>query len=148
MKYVRFIVLLIIFIGIVVFITKNGAKEYTEENKVLRNGVVLEGTVSDIKRSDNHSFGILTVDVLHSTIKEFSKKSKQGIYPYQIRDKKAEIYLPIYIERQIGDHIQLISDRQIIYYKGKNTKDEGEVYIITNPSDVDFVKENSIFNTH
>ncbi|WP_223608446.1 hypothetical protein [Chryseobacterium sp. OSA05B] len=73
---------------------------------------------------------------------------KQGIYPYQIRDKKAEIYLPIYIERQIGDHIQLVSDKQIIYYKGKKTEDKTEVYIITNPSDVNFVKENSTFNKH
>lgn len=148
MKYVRLIVLLILFIGIVVFITKTGAKEYTEENKVLSNGVVLEGTVSDIKRSGNHSFGILTIDVLQSTVEEFSQKLKHGIYPYQIRHKKAEIYLPIYIERQIGDHVQLVSDKQIIYYKGKNTEDKGEVYIITNPSDVNFVTENSTFNKH
>lgn len=148
MKYAKFVILCIVFIGLVLYVTTTGSKEGDEQNKVLKNGVTFEGYVTDIKKSNNHSFGILTVNVSGSTVKEFSKELKQGIYPYQIRDKKAEIYLPIYIERQIGDHIQLISDRQIIYYKGKNTKDEGEVYIITNPSDVDFVKENSMFNTH
>jgi len=106
----------------------------------------LEGFVTDIKKSSNHGFGILTVYVSNSTVKEFSKELKQGIYPYQIKDKKAEIYLPIYVERRIGDRVKLISDRQIIYYKGEKTKDDGEVYIITNTSDVNFVKENSILN--
>lgn len=146
MKYVRFIVLFVVFIGIVLYVTNTGTKEYDEINKVLKNGVVFEGSVTDIKKSNNHSFGILTINVSNSTVKEFSKELKQGIYPYQIKDKKAEIYLPVYIEKQIGDHVKLISDRQIIYYKGKKTEDEGEVYVITNTSDVNFVKENSIFN--
>lgn len=146
MKYVRLIILFIVFVGLVLYVTKAGTKEYDKQSQVLKNGVVLEGFVTDIKKSRNHGFGILTVNVSNSTVKEFSKELKQGIYPYQIKDKKAEIYLPIYIERQIGDHVQLISDRQIIYYKGKKTEDEGEVYIITNPSDIDFVKKNSVFN--
>lgn len=145
-KYIRLIILFIVFIGLVLYVTKAGTKEYDEQNQALKNGVVFEGFVTDIKKSNNHSFGILIINVSSSTVKEFSKELKRGIYPYQIRDKKAEIYLPIYIERQIGDHVQLISDRQIIYYKGKKTEDKGEVYIITNPSDIDFVKQNSTFN--
>jgi hypothetical protein len=138
--------LFIVFIGMVVFITRTGAKEYTEENKVLKNGIVFEGTITDIKRSNNHSFGILTVNISNLTVKEFSKKLKYGIYPYQIKDRKAEIYLPIFIERQVGDHVKLISNEQMIYYNSKKSEDNGEVSIITNASDIDFVKENSIFN--
>ncbi|KMQ66547.1 hypothetical protein ACM46_03185 [Chryseobacterium angstadtii] len=145
MKYAKFVILFIVFIGLVLYVTKTGAKEYADENSILKNGVVFEGTVIDIKRSNNHSFGILRINVIHSTVKEFSEQPKQGIYPYRIKDKKAEIYLPIYVGRQIGDHVKLISDKQIIDYKGKNTEDQGEVYIITDASDINFVKENTLF---
>jgi len=146
MKHIKFILLFLVFIGSILYITKKGAKEYTDTNAVLKNGVVFEGTVTDIKRSHNHGFGVLSVNVSNSNVNEFSKELKHGIYPYRIKGKKAEIYLPIYIEREIGDRIKLISDREIIYYKGKKSEDKGEVYIITNPSDINFVKENSIFN--
>lgn len=145
MKYLRFIILFIIFIGLVLYINKTGAEESVETNKVLKNGITFEGTVTDIKRSNNHSFGILTINIFNSSIKEFSKKLHNGICPYQIKGREAELYLPIFIERQIGDSIKLISDKQTIYYKGKNSKDEGDVYIITDQTNIDFVKENTIF---
>ena len=145
MKYLRFVILFIVFIGMVIYLSTTGTKEYTENNKILKNGVVIGGTVADIKISNNHGFGILSVNVSNSTVKEFSKKLEHGIYPYQINGNQAEIYLPIFIERQIGDSVKLDSDKQIIYYKGKKSKDEGEVYIITEPTDIDFVKENTLF---
>lgn len=145
MKYLRFIILFIAFVGIVIYLSKSGTKKSIEQNEFLNNGIVIEGVVTNIKRSDNHSFGILTLDIVHSNVDEFSSKLKEGIYPYQIRGKQAEIYLPIFIERNVGDSVKLISDKQIIYYKGEKSKDEGEVYIITNPIDIDFVKEHTIF---
>lgn len=144
MKYLRYAILFLGFIVMVIYITTNGSKEYHEKNKVLNNGVVFEGIVTDIKISRNHSFGILTVNVFNSNVKEFSKKLRQGIYPYKIRGKDAEIYLPIFIQRQIGDSIKLVSDKQIIYYKGEKSKDEGDVYIITEPEDIEFVKDNTM----
>ncbi len=135
----------IVFVGMVIYFKKTGTEEYAEKNKVLKNGVIFDGIVTDIKISRNHSFGILTLDIANSNVKNFSKKLKEGIYPYQIKDKQAEIYLPIFTERQIGDSVKLISDKEIIYYNGKKSKDEGEVYIITNPTDIDFVKENTMF---
>jgi hypothetical protein len=130
---------------LIIYLSTTGTKEYTENNKILKTGIVFEGTVTDIKISNNHGFGILTVSVFNSNVKEFSKKLKHGIYPYQIKRKQAEIYLPIFIERQIGDSVKLISDKQIIYYKGKKSKDEGDIYIITEPADIEFVKENTMF---
>lgn len=135
----------IVFVGMIIYFKKTGTEEYVEKNKVLKNGVVFEGTVTDMKISRNHSFGILTLNLVNSNVKDFSKKLEEGIYPYQIKEKKAEIYLPIFAERQIGDSVKLISDKEIIYYNGKKSKDEGEVYVITNPTDIDFVKENTIF---
>lgn len=129
----------------VIYLRKTGTKEYDENNKVLKNGIIFEGVVTDIKISRNHSFGVLTVNVFNSNVKEFSKKLKHGIYPYQIKGEQAEIYLPIFIERQIGDSVKLVSNKQIIYYKGEKSKDEGDVYIITEPEDIDFVKENTMF---
>jgi hypothetical protein len=145
MRYLRFVILFIVFIGLIIYLSTTGTKEYTENNKILKTGIVFEGTVTDIKISNNHGFGILTVSVFNSNVKEFSKKLKHGIYPYQIKRKQAEIYLPIFIERQIGDSVKLISDKQIIYYKGKKSKDEGDIYIITEPTDIEFVKENTMF---
>jgi len=135
----------IVFAGMVIYLKKTGTEEYAEKNKVLKNGVIFEGIVTDIKISRNHSFGILTLNIANSNVKNFSKKLEAGIYPYQIKDKQAEIYLPIFTERQIGDSVKLISDKEIIYYNGKKSKDEGEVYVITNPTDIDFVKENTMF---
>lgn len=143
MKYLRFIILFIILIGVVIFLTRTGSQEYTEKNKLLKNGIIIEGVVTSIKRSHNHSFGILAINVTKSSVTEFSSQIPDGIYPYKIKGKYAEIYLPIYIQREIGDHIKLISDKEIIYYDGKKSKDEGEVYIITNSEDIDFVKQNS-----
>lgn len=130
---------------VMVYITTTGSKEYEEKNKVLKNGVIFEGTVSDIKISNNHSFGILTIDIFNSTVTDFSKKISQGMYPYQIKGNKAEVYLPVFIERQIGDSVKVDSDKQMIYYKGKKTQDQGEVYIITEPIDINFVKKHTMF---
>lgn len=135
----------IVFVGTIIYFKKTGTEEYAEKNKVLKNGVVFEGTITDIKISRNHSFGILTLNIVNSNVKDFSKKLEKGIYPYQIKEEQAEIYLPIFAERQIGDSVKLISDKEIIYYKGEKSKDEGEVYIITDPTDIDFVNENTIF---
>ena len=74
MKYLRFVILFIVFIGMVIYLSTTGTKEYTENNKILKNGVVFGGTVADIKISNNHGFGILSVNVSNSTVKEFSKK--------------------------------------------------------------------------
>ncbi|SIO01079.1 hypothetical protein SAMN05421769_1765 [Chryseobacterium scophthalmum] len=135
----------IVFVGMIIFLKKTGTEEYAEKNKVLKNGVVFEGTVTDIKISRNHSFGILNLNIVNSNVQDFSKKLEKGIYPYQIKGKQAEIYLPIFAERQIGDSVKVISDKEIIYYNGKKSKDEGDVYIITNSADIAFVKENTIF---
>lgn len=145
MKYLRLIIIFVLFAGLVIFLTRTGAKEYAEKNKALKNGVTFEGVVTDIKRSNNHSFGILSVNISKSNVNDFSAKPEEGIYPYQIRGTKAEIYLPVFIQRQVGDSVKLISDQGIVYYKGQKSTDKGEVYIITEPEDINFVKQNSPF---
>lgn len=74
MKYLRFVILFLGFIGVMIYLTATGSEEYEEKNKVLKNGIIFEGVVTDIKISNNHGFGILTVNVLSSTVKNFSKK--------------------------------------------------------------------------
>lgn len=145
MKYLKYIIGLILFIGIIIFLNKTGSEEYAEKNKILKNGVVFEGVITGIQRSHNHSFGILSVNISQSNVNAFSAKPEQGIYPYRIRGKQAEIYAPLFIQRQIGDHVKLISDEETVYYKGAESSDKGEIYIITESGDIDFVKENSRF---
>jgi hypothetical protein len=69
------------------FEKKTGTKEYDENNKVLKNGVTFEGVVTDIKISRNHSFGILTVNVFNSNVKEFSKKLVKGYIRIKSEEK-------------------------------------------------------------
>ncbi len=145
MRYLKFIILFLGFVGMMIYLTATGSEEYEEKNKILKNGIIFEGIVTDIKISNNHGFGILTINVLDSTVKNFSKKLDKGIFPYQIEGNQAEIYLPIFLQRQIGDSVKLVSDKQIIYYKGKKSKDEGEVYIITETTDIDYVEKNTMF---
>src|SRR6201989_1116584 len=76
MKYIKFVILCIAFMGLVLYVTTTGSKERDEQNKVLKNGVTFEGYITDIKKSNNHSFGILTVNISGSTVKEFSKELK------------------------------------------------------------------------
>ena len=85
----------------------------------------------------------MSIDITHSNVNYFCSRLKEGSYPYKIIGKKGEIYLPIYIERKIGDKIKLISNEETIYYYGKLSNDEGDIYIITNPIDINFIKDNS-----
>jgi len=147
MKYLRFIIIFIVFVGMIIYLKKTGKEEYTEKNKVLENNVNFSGQVIDIKQSNNHAFGIISLQITQSSVKEFNDKLKNGIYPYRIQGNIAELYTIIPDGIQEGDIVDLKSKEKNshFYYVKTKQKSEGYIWVITEPLDIAFVKKNTIF---
>lgn len=147
MKYLRFFILFIVFIAIVMYVSSNGSDEYEGKNKVLDNNVSFAGNVTDVKQSNNHTFGIITLNLTKSNVKDFNGQLEDGIYPYRILGNTAELYTIIPDGIRIGNSVSLKSNEKNshYYYVKTKQKSEGYVWVITEPTDIEFVKENSIF---
>jgi hypothetical protein len=151
MKYLRFIILFFGFIGMVIYLNITGEEESNRINKALNNNVKFEGYIVDIKQSNNHAFGIIRLELTESSIGEFDKKIKDtlknGIYPYRIKGTQAELYTIIPDGIDEGDIVKLKSSEKNCHYYNVKTKQnsEGYIWMITNDTDIDFVKENTIF---
>lgn len=137
----------ILFIGMIIYLKKTGTEEYAEKNKVLDNDVNFSGQVIGIKQSDNHAFGIISLQVTRSSVKDFNDKLENGIYPYRIQGNIAELYTIIPDGIQEGDIVNLKSKEKNshFYYVKTKQKSEGYIWVITEPLDINFVKENTIF---
>jgi len=73
---------------------------------------------------------------------------QEAIYPYKARYGKAEIYISS-SSIQKGDQLILDSDKKEISYNNANKSRPSEkigLKVIIDPFDIDFVKENTIFN--
>lgn len=145
MKYTRYIILTVIFIGIVIYFNRQSAIEKRISNNHLTNNIVFEGITTNLQRSNNHSFGVIELKVTKSNVKNFDKISERGIYPYRIKGNLAELYCTISIERKVGDLVKVISNERTIYYNSGKDNEEGSIYIMTDNYNVDFVKDNTIF---
>jgi hypothetical protein len=151
MKYLRFVILFIVFATIVIYLEKTGAKEDIRINNVLNNNVELNGNITNIEQSRNHAFGIIQLRLTHSSVKEFNKTlndtAKNGIYPYRIEGSLAELYTIIPHGLNEGDSVRLKSSEKNSHYYDVQTKQssEGYIWVVTNSTDIDFVKENTIF---
>lgn len=145
MKYIRFIILIVIFVCIVVYFNKQSNVEQIESNNYLNNGIVFEGIVTGFKSSDNHAFGIIQLKITKSNVKYFNKTLKNGIYPYRIKGVLAELYCTVSVERKLGDVVKVVSNESTIYYNPEKDTEQGSIYTITDIYNIDFVKENTIF---
>lgn len=147
MKYARYIIVLIVFIAIAVLLTRNGRKEYDTKNEALNNKIAFKGLVTDVNQSRNHAFGIIRLQLIESSAAIFDAKLNEGMYPYKIKGKVAELYTIIPDGIDIGDSVSLkSSDKNAHYYNVKTKKNsEGYIWVITNDNDINFVQQNTIF---
>jgi len=145
MKYMRYIILVIIFVCIVIYFNKQSNIEQIKSNNYLNNSLVFEGVVTRLKASDNHAFGIIELKITKSNVKDFNKIFKNGIYPYRIKGNLAELYCTVSIERKLGDMVKVVSNESTIYYNAEKDTEQGSIYIITDIYNINFVKENTIF---
>ena len=147
MKYLRFFIVFVFFIVMVLYVNSTGSKEYDEENKVMENNVSFKGFVIDIKQSNNHAFGIISLKLTESSVKEFKDSLKNGIYPYRLQGSLAELYTIIPDGINYGDSVSLKSTERNshFYYVKTRQKSEGYIWVVTEPEDIEFVKNNTIF---
>ncbi len=142
LRYLIYTILLLVFSSIVFY---NLQKPDKETLLLLNNNVVFEGKITKIQKSNNHAFGIITLLHLKSSVNEFSKKAKSGIYPYRISNNLIELYCTVSVDRKIGDLIRVISKDFTIYYNPQNSNEKGSLYVINDSYNIGYVKENTQF---
>ncbi len=137
----------IVLVGMIIYLKKTGTQEYAKKNEVLDNDVNFSGHVIAVKQSNNHAFGIIILKIIQSNVNNFNDKLKNSIYPYRIQENIAELYTIIPDGIQEGDIVNLKSKEKNshFYYVKTKQKSEGYIWVITEPLDIDFVKENTIF---
>lgn len=144
-KYLKFILLLGLLILVVIYYNKSSDIRMRESKELLKNNIVFEGKVLDFKRSNNHAFGIIKLEVIESNVKVFNKTLEKGIYPYRIENGIAEVYCTVLTKRKRGDIIKVVSDDQMIYYNPLKSKERGDLFIIVDLYNINFVKNNTSF---
>lgn len=123
--------------------------EVDEKNGIyLNNNVVFEGIVTALKISNNHRFGIVTLHVAHHDLPAFNQGSLTNgnmIFPYKIQNGIAEVYDLVPSGLSVGDSVYINSNERVIkyFYVKENKQFRGEVKMITNSLDIDFVNQNS-----
>ncbi|KUY30523.1 hypothetical protein ATB96_14930 [Elizabethkingia ursingii] len=145
MKYLKYLILFSFFIGIIIYYTKSSDIAMKESAEYLRNNVEFEGYVTGFEQSNNHAFGIIRLQLTKWNTQNFNREIKEGIFPYRIEEGVAELYCTVSVERKKGDIVNLISNKQTIYYNPQDSKEEGNIYIITDPVDINFVRKNTEF---
>ncbi|ROI00994.1 MULTISPECIES: hypothetical protein [unclassified Chryseobacterium] len=145
MKYLKYIILIAFLIVIIIYYNKSANVEMKQSADYLHNNVEFEGYVTGFEQSNNHAFGIIHVKLTKANTPEFNKTLERGIYPYKIKGDIAELYCTVSVERKKGDVIKLISNTQTVYYNPQNSKEEGSIFVVTDPYNIDFVKKNTLF---
>ena len=141
-KYIY--ILLISFLLIIIFwYKKSSEKEIQNSKNALSNNVIFKGKINYLKISENHAFGIIGLEITESNIKNFEKKLGKKIFPYKIRNSYAEIYATVNIERKNGEIVEVVSDSSTIYYNPQNTNELGDLFLISDPINIKFIKENT-----
>jgi hypothetical protein len=140
MRYLVYAILLIgIFYSIFYYNQKSGEKTI-KLNDSLNNNVLFEGVVVRIHKSTNH-----TLEHVRSSVDEFNKQINGGIYPYRVTGDSAELYCTVSVGRKLGDSIKVVSNDLTIYYNPQKSKEKGSLYVITDPYNIEYVEENTVF---
>lgn len=145
LKYLKYVILLAFLAVVIIYYNKSSDAEMKQSAEYLRNDVEFEGYVTGFEQSSNHAFGVIYLKLTKCNIQEFNKALKRGIYPYRIKGDVAELYCTVSVERKKGDVVKLVSNKETIYYNPQNSKEEGSIFIIIDPYNIDFVKEHTMF---
>lgn len=143
----RIPLLLGLFIIEVILVNKCSAKAAVERDKVLNNNVEFKGYVIDFRASNNHAFGVIRLQLTESSVSVFNDTIKKGIYPYRINGGIAELYTVIPADLDYDDTFNVKSNSHEYDFESKkgHQKYIGELHIIENSSNIDFVKEKTEF---
>lgn len=145
LKYWNIILLIILFIAIIIWRLNSNKKAQKASDDLLQTNITFTGHIAGLKASQNHNFGILYINLDKSSGNDFYKPLSDEIFPYKIKDNHGEIYTIIPDGIKVGDNIKVVSNSKTIYYFDTSgaKKTEEFIFIVTNPSDVEFVDKNS-----
>ncbi|MEO3404621.1 hypothetical protein AAFN85_12010 [Mucilaginibacter sp. CAU 1740] len=145
MKYLRYIILLALFIGMVLWLNKHNDEDIAKSEKLLHNGIKFSGEVINTKVSNNHAFGIIYLKLKSTNTTKFIKSAPKAEFPYRINGDKAELYTTIGDGLAPGDSISVISDsvRAIFYQLKSRQKYESFIEVIKDPFNIEFINDNN-----
>lgn len=143
----RFIILIIVFIGTIIFLSITSADEVLKRDKVLNNNVEFSGYVIDFRTSHNHAFGVIRLQVTNSSVNLFNDSLKNGIYPYKLYGDLAEIYTTIPAGLDYYDKFTVRSRSHALDFESKkdDVKYTSEIYVIESSQNIDFVRKHTQF---
>lgn len=145
-NWIRFPILISLFIIIVISVNINGSEDAKNRDKVLNNNVIFKGYVIDYRVSNNHRFGIIQLKLTESSVNIFSDSLQNGIYPYKIFGDIAELYTTIG-DLDYNDTITVKSKSQKIIYEATREypKYVSELNVIEDSENIKFVKKKTFF---
>jgi hypothetical protein len=149
MRYLRYIILIALFIGMVLWLNKCDDEAIEQSQKVLHNGIKFSGEVINTKVSNNHAFGIIYLKLKSTNTTRFIKSAPKAEFPYRIDGDKAELYTTIGDGLAPGDSISVISDSvtATYYYVKSKEKYEGSIEVIKDPFNIEFINENQLIKS-
>ena len=119
-------------------------KEIEKNDNLLNNNVKFSGIITNLNISRNHAFGILELKILDSNIYLFNFSKGNKIYPYSIKGTIAEIYHYIPLEIKVGYKVLLNSNNKTVsFFDGNKFLYQYNISVITEETDVEFVKKHS-----
>lgn len=145
-RYLLYAILLIGFFCSIFYYEQKSGKEIIKLNDSLNNNVLFVGVIVKIQKSTNHAFGIITLKHVRSSVDEFNKQIEGGIYPYRFTGDMAELYCTVSVDRKLGDSVKVVSKDLTIYYNPQKSNEKGSLYVVVDPYNVKYVKENTVFN--
>lgn len=148
MRYLYLLIVVIVFICLVSYCYHSGKERTIVRDEVMFNDLLLQGEVIEIKTSRNHSFGILLLELDSVNTGRFvDTLLKEGIYPYKVKARKAEVYVGIPAGIQKGDKVIVDSNKKMAFYHyiKEDKHYNGDIGVVIDPSDIDYVKENTSF---
>jgi hypothetical protein len=145
MKYSRFVILFALFIGMVVLVNRYEKEELRKSNVLLTNNVEFEGHITGFDRSGNHDFGVIRIKVMKSNVQEFNRSQQDTFFPYRIKGNLAEIYCIADYTSNNGDSIRVVSNEQTIYFNPQNSKEQGDLYLISEPLNLRYIQKHTVF---
>ncbi|MFC7346420.1 hypothetical protein ACFQO9_06840 [Chryseobacterium zhengzhouense] len=145
-NWIRFPILISLFIIIVISVNINGSEDAKNRDKVLNNNVIFKGYVIDYRVSNNHRFGIIQLKLTESSVNIFSDSLQNEIYPYKIFGDIAELYTTIG-DLDYNDTITVKSKSQKIIYEATREypKYVSELNVIEDSENIKFVKKKTFF---
>ncbi|MCO5945713.1 hypothetical protein [Mucilaginibacter flavidus] len=146
MKYLKYIILLLIFMSLVFLSRKNDKKQEIKDAHLLHNGIKFTGKVTGIKTSQNHAFGIILLELKNTNTPKFTKSTSTIEFPYKIFGDNAELYTRVPDGLTVGDLVSVNSDlvTATYFYVAEKEPHEGFINIIHDSTDIEFIHENKI----